>query len=185
MKILGHRSPSPWTRREKLARAAWVAVEATLFRLSPRPLHGWRRMLLRIFGARIGGHDGPGARIAPSARVHFPWNLTLEAGTMVGPGVRLYNLAPVALRRGANLSQRVHVCAGTHDYNRWEMPLAARPVEIGENVWIAAEAFIGPGVRIGELAVIGARSVVMRDIPARTIAAGNPCQPLRPRSEPV
>jgi len=103
---------------------------------------------------------------------------------LLGPGVTIYNLAPVNLGYGTNLSQRVHLCAGTHDFRAWSMPLDARPINIGENVWIAAEAFIGPGVTIGDMAVIGARSVVVRDQPARMVCAGHPCRPLHPRPEP-
>lgn len=183
MKILGHQSPSPWTMREKLARSAWIAVQSTLFRYSPRPWHAWRLFLLRIFGAQIPQAAVP-PRIMPSARVHFPWKLELQEGAMVGPHVHLYNLASVILRRGANLSQGVHVCAGTHDFSRWEMPLVARPIDIGENAWLAAEVFVGPGVTIGELSVIGARAVVMHSVPPRVVAAGNPCRQIRPRPDP-
>ena len=183
MNILGHQSPSPWTKGEKFARLAWLVVQGTLFRFSPRPFHGWRLFLLRFFGARI-AHAAVSPRIMPSARVHFPWKLELQEGSMVGPGVHVYNLAQVTLRRGANLSQGVHLCAGTHDFSRWEMPLVAQPIEVGENAWVAAEAFVGPGVSIGELCVIGARSVVMRSVPPRTVAAGNPCRPIRNRDEP-
>jgi putative colanic acid biosynthesis acetyltransferase WcaF len=103
---------------------------------------------------------------------------------MVGPGANLYNLAHVTLHHGANLSQGVHLCAGSHDITRWTMPLDARPIVVGENAWLAAEVFVGPGVTIGELAVIGARSVVMRDQPPRMVCAGNPCHPRRPRPDP-
>jgi putative colanic acid biosynthesis acetyltransferase WcaF len=184
MNVLGHASPSPWTRREKIARALWIVVESTLFRWSPRPCHAWRRALLRLFGARVLDHAGPPARVAPSARIHFPWKLELHGGVMVGPDVRLYNLAPITLRRGANLAQGAHLCAGSHDYTLWTMPLDARPIVVEENAWLAAEVFVGPGVTIGELAVIGARSVVMRDQPARMVCAGNPCRPLKPRPDP-
>jgi len=184
--VLGQHSPSPWTRREKLLRALWMLVQATLFRWSPRPCHAWRRALLRLFGTRFPSvPDTPPARVFPSARIHFPWKLELHAGSMVGPDVHVYNLAPITLRAGANLAQGVHLCAGSHDFTKWTMPLDARPIVVGENVWIAAEVFVGPGVTIGELAVIGARSVVMRDQPARMVCAGNPCRPLRPRPEPV
>lgn len=185
MNVLGHASPSPWTRREKTARALWLVVESTLFRFSPRPCHGWRRALLRLFGARILDQAGPPARIAPSSRIHFPWKLELHRGVMVGPDTKLYNLAPITLHAGANLAQGVHLCAGSHDYTRWTMPLDARPIVVGENAWLAAEVFVGPGVTIGELAVIGARSVVMRNQPARMVCAGNPCRPIKARPEPA
>ena len=184
MNVLGHASPSPWTRREKTARAAWFVIEHTLFRWSPRPCHAWRRGLLRLFGARILDRDGPPARVAPSARIHFQWKLELHAGSMIGSRVRIYNLAPITLQLGANLAQDVHLCAGSHDYTRWSMPLQTRPIVIGANAWLAAEVFVGPGVTIGELAVIGARSVVMRDQPARMVCADHPCRPLKPRPEP-
>ncbi len=184
MNVLGHNSPSPWTPREKAARALWLFVESTFLRWSPRPCHAWRLLLLRLFGCRLPRAGGPPARFAPTARVHFPWKLTLHDGAMVGSGVNLYNLAPITLERGANLSQGVHLCAGSHDITRWAMPLDARPIVIGANAWVAAEVFVGPGVTIGELAVIGARSVVMRDQPARMICAGNPCRPLKSRPEP-
>ncbi len=185
MKVLGHHSPSPWTLGEKLRRALWVLVQGTLFRWSPRPFHAWRRALLAAFGARFPTvPDAPPARISPRARVHFPWKLEMHPGAMVGPGVHLYNLAPITLRLGANLSQDVHLCAGSHDFARWTMPLVAGPIVVGENVWIAAEVFVGPGVTLGELAVIGARSVVMRDQPPRMVCAGNPCRALRPRPIP-
>jgi putative colanic acid biosynthesis acetyltransferase WcaF len=103
---------------------------------------------------------------------------------MVGPRVRLYNLAPISLGRGATLSQGCHLCAGTHDFMRWSMPLVLRGIAIGANAWLAADVFVGPGVNVGELCVVGARSVVVRDLPARKICVGNPCRPVRDRPEP-
>jgi len=158
-------------------------VQATVFRFSPPRAHAFRARLLRFFGADIAE---PGkVVIFASARVFFPWNLRLEPRSMVGRQVNLYNLAPITLRRGANLAQGVHLCAGSHDFSRWSMPLSTAPIVIGENVWVAAEVFVGPGVTIGELSVIGARSVVVRDQPARMVCAGHPCRPLRARVEPT
>ncbi len=187
MNLLGQDSPSPWSRRDKLRRALWLPVQSTLFRWSPRCCHAWRRALLAAFGARFprATADAPPARVFPDARVHFPWHLELHPGAMVGPAVHLYNLAPITLLPGANISQGCHLCSGTHDYARWTMPLLARPIVIGRNAWLAAEVFVGPGVTIGELAVIGARSVVLRDQPARMLCAGHPCRPIRPRPEPA
>lgn len=181
--FLGQACVTPYQRREVMARWLWAFVQATLFRWSPRPLHGFRARLLRLFGANI---TEPGHVVVfPTARITFPWKLTLAPRAMVGPGVMLYNLAPITLHRGANLSQNCHLCAGTHDFNRWDMPLVARPIVIGQNAWLAADVFVGPGVTIGELCVVGARSVVIRDLPPRKICVGQPCRPIRDRREPV
>lgn len=179
---LGQGCSIPYTRGEIAGRIAWSLVQATLFRWSPRPLHGFRARLLRLFGAQI---PEPGRVVVfPSVTVVFPWRLRLAPRAMVGPGVRLYNLAPITLERGANVSQHCHLCSGTHDYTRWSMPLVARPIVIGENAWLAADVFVGPGVSIGRLCVVGARSVVVRDLPPDTVCAGNPCRVLKPRTPP-
>jgi putative colanic acid biosynthesis acetyltransferase WcaF len=104
---------------------------------------------------------------------------------MIAPRVRLYNLATVTLEYGANISQDCHLCAGTHDYRRWSMPLVARPITIGANCWLGAEVFVGPGVSIGEFCVVGARSVVVKDLPANQVCVGNPCRPVRDRPPPA
>ena len=163
-------------------RTLWTIVQASVFRWSPRPCHGFRARLLRLFGAHIPAPSQ--VVIFQTAKITFPWNLTLEPRSMVGREVIIYNLTHITLRYGANLSQRVHLCAGSHDFNDWSMPLTTAPIEIGVNAWVAAEVFVGPGVTIGELAVIGARSVVIKSQPARMICAGNPCRPLKSRSEP-
>ncbi|MCR6657367.1 MAG: putative colanic acid biosynthesis acetyltransferase [Opitutus sp.] len=122
--------------------------------------------------------------IFPTARVIYPWRLTLAPRSMVGRNVMIYNLGHITLERGANVSQNVHLCAGTHDFNRWDMPLVTAPIVIGENAWIGADVFVGPGVRIGELTVVGARSVVVRDLPPRKICVGQPCRAIKDRIDP-
>ncbi len=180
---LGQHCATPYPRRVVALRWLWALVQATLFRWSPRPCHAFRAHLLRLFGADI---PAPSQVVVfPTAKITFPWLLTLAPRAMVGPHVTLYNLARISLRRGANLSQNVHLCAGTHDYLRWSMPLVPRPIEIGENAWIAADVFVGPGVTIGELAVVGARSVVVRDLPPRMVCVGHPCRPVKPRPNPT
>lgn len=180
---LGLNSPAPWSRGERWRRLAWLVVEALFFRLSPRACFRWRNWLLTRFGAAI--EDSATVRVFPSVRVYFPWKLELHRHCMVGPDVRLYNLAKVTVGAGANLSRNIHVCAGTHDFNKWEMPLVTAPIHIGDNVWIATDCFIGPGVRIGDLTVVGARSVVVDDLPAGKICVGHPCRPAKDRVEPV
>ena len=144
-------------------------------------LHGFRASLLKLFGADI---SGP-VVVFPTARVTYPWKLALAARSMVGPHVILYNLAPVRLESGANLSQFCHLCAGSHDFNRWSMPLITAPIVIGRNAWLGADVFVGPGVTVGELCVVGARSVVVNDLPSRQVCVGSPCRPIRERSTPA
>ena len=180
---LGMNCRSPSSRGELILRWIWLLVEGSLFRWSPRPFHAWRAALLALFGAKI--ESTREVVIFPTVRVHFPWKLELQPRSMIGPRVTIYNLAPVTLEFGANVSQNCHLCAGTHDFNRWSMPLVAQPITIGRNAWVAADVFVGPGVTIGELCVVGARSVVVRDLPPRMVCAGHPCRPLHERSEPV
>jgi putative colanic acid biosynthesis acetyltransferase WcaF len=172
-----------YPRCEILKQRIWRLVEATFFRWSPETCHRWRVWLLLRFGAIIRHPEK--VVIFPSATVYFPWKLTLEPRSMVGRRVNIYNLAPVTLARGANVSQGCHLCAGSHDFNRWEMPLTTAPILIGENAWLGAEVFVGPGVTIGELCVVGARSVVVRDLPPRKVCVGHPCRPVKDRLKPL
>ncbi|MBI2517763.1 MAG: colanic acid biosynthesis acetyltransferase WcaF [Opitutae bacterium] len=180
---LGRNCATPYPRSEVLRRWLWLLVQSTLFRWSPRPLHGFRARLLKLFGADI---PAPGqVVIFPTAKVTFPWRLSLAPRSMVGPHVDLYNLGPIRLEFGANISQHCHLCSGTHDFTRWDMPLVTKPIVIGANAWLGADVFVGPGVTVGPLCVVGARSVVVKDQPPRMICAGHPCQPLKPRPDPV
>lgn len=177
---LGQNCGTPGPRREVLRRWLWLAVQSTLFRWSPRPLHGLRAALLRAFGADVASP----VVIFPTVRIIHPWNLSLAPRSMIGPHVNVYNLAPVRLEFGANISQFCHLCAGSHDFNRWAMPLVTAPIVIGANAWLGADVFVGPGVTVGELAVIGARSVVVADLPPRQVCVGSPCRPIRERACP-
>jgi putative colanic acid biosynthesis acetyltransferase WcaF len=178
---LGQNCATPNPRGEVLRRWLWLAVQSTIFRWSPRPLQGFRAALLKLFGADI---PGP-VVIFPTARITYPWKLALAPRSMVGPHVTLYNLAPIRLEGGANVSQFCHLCAGSHDFNQWSMPLVTGPITIGRNAWLGADIFVGPGVTVGELCVVGARSVVVNDLPARQVCVGSPCRPIRERSSPA
>ncbi|MDE8652416.1 putative colanic acid biosynthesis acetyltransferase [Novosphingobium sp. H3SJ31-1] len=168
-----NRSTRSWSRREQAGRVAWAAARP-LFALSPRPMWGWRRWLLRRFGARVGAE----AHVYPSARISIPWNLNLGVQCAVGDRATLYALGPIAIGDRATVSQGAHICAGTHDLSRPDRPLIKPPILIGEDVWIAADAFVGPGVTVGAGAVIGARAVVVKDIKPGWIVAGNPAKPI-------
>lgn len=161
----------------KAARAAWGIVWLLLYRPSPRPFHGWRRMLLRLFGARV----GVGAMPYPSARIWAPWNLTMGASSTLGDGVDCYNVAQIWLCDGAVASQRAYLCSASRDIDAPGKPLMTAPIVLAKDAWVAAEAYVAPGVHVGEGGVAAARAVVTRDVAPWTVVAGNPARVIRQR----
>ncbi len=172
--IATNRSAAKWSRKDQAKRVLW-GLAIPLFRLSPRPLWGWRRAMLRCFGAQV-GRD---VHIFPSVRVTMPWNLTLGDQCAIGDRVILYALGPVAIGARATVSQGAHLCAGSHDWRDPAMPLLKLPITVGDDVWICADAFVGPNVQVNDRAIVAARSVVMKDVPADMIVGGNPAQPIK------
>ena len=164
----------------KLARGAWGVVWLLLFRPSPRPFHAWRRLLLRLFGAKV----GKGALVYPSATIWAPWNLSLGAGSTLGDGVDCYSVAHVRLGEGAVVSQRAYLCSATRNIDLADKPLLTAPIVIEAQGWVAAEAEIAPGVTLGEGAVAAARAVVTRNVAPWTVVAGNPARAMRERRRP-
>ena len=156
---------------------AWTGVQL-LYRWSPRLLYEWRCFLLRRMGASIGER----VQVHPRSLIALPWLLTIGDWSAIGDGSIVYNLGPVRLGSHVTVSQRAHLCAGTHDHRRSDMPLIRSAITIGDAAWICAEAFVGPGVTIGEGAVVGARAVVTRDVEPWTIVAGNPARQIGRRT---
>lgn len=168
---------SPWTLQQKIARALWMLIRFLLFRPSFHNWYGWRRFLLRLFGAKVGDR----VRIRPTAAIEIPWNVELGDEAIVGDYAILYSLGKIHIGRRVVISQYAHVCAGTHDYRYREFPLLKPPITIHDDAWIAADAFVAPGVVIGEGAILGARASAFADIPPWTIAVGNPARPIKDR----
>ena len=151
-----------------------------LFRPSPVVLHGWRRTLLRLFGARI----AKGARIYPTVKIYAPWNLEMGPVSCLAQGVDCYNVAPISLGPHALASQRAFLCTASHDIDDpVAMPLIGGPIILDAYSWATSEVFIAPGVRLHEGAVALARSVVTKDVSAWTVVAGNPAKFVRLRNK--
>ena len=163
--------------RNKAARWIWGFVHLTLFRPSPRCFHGWRRWLLRLFGASI----GRGVRVYPSARVWAPWNLEMKDYSCVGPDVDCYCVARVSIGAHAVISQYSYLCAASHDYTRADLPLVSAPITIGDGAWVTADVFVAMGVTIGAGAVVGAKSAVFKNVDPWTVVGGNPARFLKRR----
>jgi len=177
------RAPAPrlggptFSLGDRVRRLAWSACWLLLAAWTPPAMRGWRRALLRLFGASI----HPTAIIRGSARIWWPANLTMGAHASMGPGVICYNVAPVIIGDFAIVSQRAHLCTGTHDVDDDAFPLVAGPIRIGTGAWIAAEAFVGPNVEVGAHAVLGARAVAARSLEPHMIYVGNPARAVRRR----
>lgn len=170
--IAGNRRMRKWNRKELIARLVWEMLGAPVFFIVPRQAWILRRLILRLFGANIGKN----VHIHPSVKISIPWNLSIEEGAAVGDAAILYSLGLIKIGRYATVSQHAHICAGTHDYRKLEFPLVKTQVTIGEGVWICADAFVGPDVNVGRLAIVGARAVVTKDIVENSIVVGNPAE---------
>ena len=165
------------TLTSKVVRAVWQVVWLFLYRPTPRLFHPWRRFLLRIFGAKLGKAVHP----YPSSRVWAPWNLEMGDHACLSEGVDCYCVDKITIGAHSTVSQYSFLCAASHDYTSAAMPLVTGPINIGERVWITADVFVGPGVSIGDGAVITARSSVFSDIPPWAVARGNPAVVVKAR----
>lgn len=184
MKRAGQQNPSPkfggatYSLRHRIERAVWNIVWLLLGIWTPAPLHAWRRFLVALFGGKIART----ARIYPGVRIWYPPNLEMHEHACLGPGVICYSMDTVVIEQFALVSQRAHLCAGTHEIDHADFPLVTRPVRIRSHAWIAAEAFVGPGVTVGEYAVLGARGVTVKDLAEGKVYAGNPAKLIRARA---
>lgn len=169
---------TPYSKSNKLRRLVWSVVWTCLARPFPRSMAmGWKRFLLRAFGARI----APTANVYSSATVFQPWLLTMDDYACLAEGVDCYNAAPVRIGRNATVSQRAFLCTAGHDISDPHHAQTDAPIDIRERAWVCAEAFVGQGVTVGEGAVCAARSVVIKDVEPWTVVGGNPAKFIKKR----
>jgi putative colanic acid biosynthesis acetyltransferase WcaF len=172
-----NRAAQKYSRREQALRVCWM-VGRWLLVLSPRPCFAWRRLVLRLFGARVGEQ----VHVYPSAHIVMPWNLEIGDWAAIGDGALVYNLGRVRIGAHVSVSYRAHLCAGTHDFRDPTLPLLKPPIDIRAGAWIGTDAFIGPGVTVGAGAIVGARAVVVGNVPDRAVVAGNPARVIGTRA---
>lgn len=177
LNIKSNRSYRNYSKKVIVLRVLWLLVGIPLFRCSWRTAFTWRSFILRVFGARIGSDFN----IYSSAIIYFPWNFEVGSECSVGEDALVYNLGRVRLGNQTTISHRAHICAGTHDYTKVDLPLLKPEIHIGDQVWVCTDAFVGPGVTIGEGAIVGARAVVTKDVQPWDIVAGNPAKVIKKR----
>jgi putative colanic acid biosynthesis acetyltransferase WcaF len=174
------RGASPWTFRERVGLLLWDFAWPLLCRWTPKPFNAWRLFWLRVFGCRITGTPFVHQR----ARIQIPWHVTLNHLSNVGDRTNLYSLGEIELGPKCVVAQEAYLCTGTHDFQDPTTPLATAKITIGTDAFVGARTFVMPGVTIGDRAVVGACSLVTRNVGPETVVAGSPARFLRFKESP-
>jgi putative colanic acid biosynthesis acetyltransferase WcaF len=168
---------NPHSFRNKFGRVLWTIVFNLLYRWTPPRLGmGWRKILLRIFGARIGK-----SWIHPSTRLWAPWQLEIGDSVYIDQGCYLYNPYPIRIQDRVIVSFGCVLCTPSHDYTQARYPLIGDEIVVESDCWLMAEVFVCPGVHVHSGSVIAARAVVTRDVEPRTVVGGNPARFIKHR----
>ena len=157
----------------------WWLVQAVFFKPSPQFMYGWRRFLLRCFGAKI----GRSVILRPSVHTQFPWKLTIGDYSWIGDEVVLYSLGEITIGSNVVVSQRSYLCTGSHDYTSITFAIYSQPIVLEDECWLATDVYVAPGVTIGTGTVVGARSSVFKSLPPGKICTGSPAKVVRDRIE--
>jgi putative colanic acid biosynthesis acetyltransferase WcaF len=155
----------------------WWLVQSTLFAWSPQFMYGWRRFLLRAFGAKIGKK----VIIRPTVRIQFPWKVSIGDHSWIGDDVVLYSLGEIEIGAQVVISQKSYICTGTHDSQAVNFDIYAHKIIIEDQCWIATDVYVAPGITIGRGTLVGARSSVFKDLPSGKICLGSPAQVIKDR----
>lgn len=155
----------------------WWLVQGTIFPLTLHSMSGLRAGILRLFGAKVGCH----VIIRPTARFTYPWKVEIGDYSWIGDDVVFYSLDRIRIGHHAVISQKSYLCTGSHDFQTRSFDLKTDTIDVGNGVWIAADCFVGPGVKIGANSIVGTRSTVLKSLPSDKVCWGNPCQPQRSR----
>lgn len=164
--------------RNKLGRLLWNITSFFLFKpFSLNLFNSWRIFLLRCFGAEL--HST--AHVYSTVDIWAPWNLKMKPYSCLGPKVDCYNTAMITIGAHTTISQKTYLCAASHDITSPSLPLVTSPIIIEDQVWVAADSFIGMGVKIEQGAVVGARASVFKNVESWTVVGGNPAQFIKKR----
>ena len=164
--------------KNKIGRLIWNIIFPILFRpFGSRLFKKWRVLVLKCFGAKIEWSS----HIYSSVKIWAPWNLEIGAYSSLGPQVDCYNQGEISIGDNTVISQKTYLCASSHDYTKKDFPLVLKPIIIGHGVWIAADAFIGPNVSVGNNSIVAARGVVIKNVEENSIVGGNPAKFIKTR----
>jgi putative colanic acid biosynthesis acetyltransferase WcaF len=173
-----YKTPKDFRGKSKITVQFWWIVYALFFRPSPQVFYGWRRFLLRCFGAKIGKK----VIIRPSAQITYPWKVSIGDFSWIGDNVVLYSLGEIEIGKNTVVSQKSYLCTGFHDYNEIDFPIISEKIVIEDQCWLATDVYVAPGVTIGKGTVVGARSSVFKDLPPGKVCVGSPAKILKDRN---
>lgn len=169
--------PDNFRGRSGLVVQLWWFTDFFFFKLSPQIMYGWRRFLLRLFGARIGKN----VIIRPSVTITYPWKVSIGDYSWIGDNVELYSLEEIEIGSNVVISQKSYLCAASHEYDKEDFPIWGRKITIEDECWLATDVYVAPGITISKGAVVGARSSVFKDLPAGKVCMGSPAKVIKDR----
>ena len=140
-------------------------------------MYQWRIFWYRLFGAKIGKK----VLIRPSVSCVYPWKLCIGDYSWIGDNVSLFSIGQIEIGSNTVISQNCYLATGSHDYSTINFEVFSKKITIGSGAWLASDVFVAPGVTIGDGAVVGARSTVLKDLPSGMVCYGNPAKPIKPR----
>ena len=173
-----YKTPKDFRGKSKITVQLWWVVYALLFRPSPQVMYGWRRFLLRSFGAKVGKK----VIIRPTVQITYPWKVSIGDFSWIGDDVVLYSLGDISIGFNTVISQRCYICTGSHDYHSENFDIYAQKITIGSECWLATDVYVAPSVNIGDRTVVGARSSVFKDLPSNKVCLGSPAKPIKERT---
>jgi putative colanic acid biosynthesis acetyltransferase WcaF len=176
-KLNSFKLPNNFRGRNAFVVQLWWLVQSLFFKNSPQFLYGFRRFLLRLFGAKIGKK----VIIRPTVRITYPWKVVIGDLSWIGDDVVLYSLGEIEIGENVVISQKSYLCAASHDYLKQDFPIFKKKISIEDQCWLATDVFIAPGITIGKGTVVGSRSSVYKDLPANKVCIGNPAKNIRER----
>ena len=171
-----YQNPWPWWHQFILV--CWRLAWFFFCRWTPKFLNPWRVLVLKLFGANLSGMPF----IHSSARIQIPWNLTMEHRACLGERANAYSLGKIEISEGATVAQEAYLCTGTHEFSNPALQLTVKKITIEAHAFIGVRAMIMPGVKTGKNAVVGAMSVVTKDVSPDQVVAGNPAHKIGERS---
>lgn len=167
--------------RDKLLNIIWHLINITIFRITPSYTGFFRKIrvwLLRLFGAKV----SISASVKPSARIDFPWNLTMGDDSSLGEKSWAYCMAPIVIGSQSCIGKDVYLLTGSHDISSPQFNLVTKPIHIGTGVWVATDATILPGITLADMTVVAACAVVTKDTEPYDVIAGNPAKFIKKRN---